>query len=368
MQELRCRVAELDDFILNSKTIHQQSMALSQEHYLTQIKDQQELLQDITQAFLVQYEYLRNRRAFHSIHRLPWIKLMNRISATECLEELYEKYEKKTKKQPAAEFKETATSCKLDEKLKVKKSEVATNTEEEVVTRKPVTTREIGVNTKAGHRVTRATQATEQKAKSVDSSTQCEDAAKLDDTEESSLDVGDIFKSTICVLPEILTEIDDLEVPRVSSSSQTDEAPKASKETLTDEHGSYVGRTAKENVEPVKSELPIEGSDGRPMDDFERYWNMAGRSLVNALMGMKPREEEIPAGLQCFQGQFLQQQLIAKFLSGQSVPVKKAVSIPSVYAESTKSGFEGDVQGDLSREPSEERGELIEHKIDKINF
>lgn len=60
----------------------------------------------------------------------------------------------------------------------------------------------------------------------------------------------------------------------------------------------------------------------------------------------------------------MQQQMVAKFLSGAgaSVPVKRAVSIPSVYAESTKSGYERDVDRSelgLVGEKGESRGKWL---------
>lgn len=396
LKEMRLRNQELEDRVLNSKVIAAQMEAHLVEGHNVKIKDTQELLYDVSQAYLMQYEYLRHRKAFTSVVRLPWLKLKHRIASQECLKEMLAVHERKIAKEPFDELKDAGVQVNkrhfsgMPELIE----HVGTSTDDlprEMPTlSKPVTV-DVGVNTKAAHRVTRATQATETKPRPTDRSTQCvllesSSAVVVAEEEESSLDFEDIFKSTIFALPEMVDEIGDLEVPKVSSACQT-ELANHSQETLTEINDlsrviefKPVAKRLRGNAvaepegDPVKSELSSDllGSNCGSLEDFEHYWSMAGRSLMGALLEVKPRND-ITSELECFQRQVMQQQMVDKFLRGAGVvmPVKKAVSIPSVYAESTKSGYERDVEGsELGLNDGEEdgsNGRLSVCGIEKVN-
>lgn len=369
LREMRVRNQGLEDRVLNAEAIASQMEAHLVESHKVQLKDTQELLYDVSQAYLKQYEYLRHRKAFTSVVRIPWLKLKQRIASLDSLKEMFAQHERGIAKEPFDEPKDTGVQVnkryfnRMPELMDY--VEVATSTDdlprESLPRPKPLTV-VVGVNTKAAHRVTRATQATETKPKPADRSTQCvlleppSAVVVAVEEEDSSLDFDDIFKSTICALPEMVDEIGELEVPKVSSACQT-ELASHSQETLTEINDlsrviEFKAVAKRQRVEaqgdPVKSELSSDLllSNCRSLGDFEHYWSMAGRSLMGALLEVKPRND-LTSELECFQRQVMQQQMVDKFLSGAGVamPVKKAVSIPSVYAESTKSGYERDEDG-----------------------
>lgn len=396
---LHSRNVELEDKLLNLEAISKQSQA----HLDLSFSQDRELLKEVTTEFLVQYEYLRNRKAFTAVERLNWGKIKTRIGNCECLEDVYADHEMRIARKPlSAEFKDTGTMCQMK---KTAQRSMGTNTEESVpkttlmvtkescemstntegpmattLTNKPQLT-DTGMNTMAPHRVTRATQASTdvKKTKTIDRSTLCllleSSTTTTLDEDSSSMDMDDIFSSTICALPDMLSEIGDLVVPKKTSACQTEgnstfvtPPPTATRETLTDiynisrgiEYRSRKTSSRRQAQEAVKSELLSQEGDlvsSRALEEFEQYWSLAGRSLMGALLGVKQSTGGGPElhseSIECFQRQLLQQQMVAKFLS--AGPVKKAVSIPSVYAESEKSGYEREVEeGD-----GEDRGELL---------
>lgn len=161
-------------------------------------------------------------------------------------------------------------------------------------------------------------------------------------SEEESVDLEEIFKSTICEMPDVLEEITELVVPMISSACQTEDYSESTA-SLTElcnvsRRIDYKSRKERrrpvEQMELMKSEL---NGEGFAMKQFEQYWSLAGQSLIGMMIkGDSAPEMPMLTGMDFL----LQQQMVSKFLGG---PVKKAVSIPSVYAESTKSGFEREV-------------------------
>lgn len=341
---------ELSDRVVNLELVRSNFEASEEEHTKKDFKNVTELLRDVTQAYLQQSHYLRRRKAFTSTVKIRTCYLKNKIQAMGCLEDIWKEYGEP--KEAYGEPKDVGIMC--NRLPTVNAVSVATNTEVAVELPTPTPAKclvDVGVNTMAGHRVTRATQANEMPCKTSDRSTQCDTQTELQlSDEETSVDLHDIFQTTICPLPEILSEISELIVPMVSSACQTetDITQSRSRDTLTElcnVSRMIDYRTAKrqrsEDPDPVKDEI----STNKNLDEFEQYWTMAGRSLMGALLQLRS-SASLPmglSGLQCFQDQFLQQQMVAKFLNGTG-PVKKAVSIPSVYAESTKSGYERDVE------------------------
>lgn len=357
---------------LNAESLLKQAEAKAERDAQLEIQKVHELLRDVSKAYLTQYEYLRHRRAFKNNVRLAWPILNNRIRATESLQDLYESHEARMKKSPFPELRDVATTCNL----RVDQKSIAVCTEEVTVIQRisPVVSREIGtntergslvsastidvgVNTTAANRVTRATQATEKKSKTVDRSSLCLILDSTSVTQEESVDLEEIFKNTICKLPTVLDGIAELVVPTVSSACQTD-GETESTETMTELFN--VSRSINysankegqknpqlsEEADSVKSELNS-GDNGLfslnrrlALQQFEQYWSLAGQSLVTA---MHSRSLVNNTSVLDF---MLQQDMVGKFLTGASGTVKKAVSIPSVYAESTKSGFEKDVDED----------------------
>lgn len=382
---METKYEELQDKYLSLEAIAMQSEAQWEQKCQDGLRDITELLQDVSRAYLMQYEYLRHRKSFSLVVRLPWRRLRKRIMAMECLEAICTEHELEFEKEKFFEYKDSTTQTKrkgaeiksetVAMKVTKESAEIATNTDSPMATHREHRTKrtvDVGVNTMAGNRVTRATQANTTKSKAVDRSTQClllAPPASIVDEEESSVDLEDIFQNTICALPDMLGEIADLEVPKVSAASQTKKRTKT-QETQTDlnnisraiDYRPVAGKRyrAVDDVEPMKREwLSVDGdSNCRSLEQFEEYWSMAGRSLMNSLFELKPRSDMSAGlvGLECFQRQLLQEQMVAKFLSG-TVPVKKAVSIPSVYAESTKSGYEREAVDEEEQEGEEERGE-----------
>lgn len=372
LKTLRARNEVLEDQMMNMDAICTQSEARAEENFKELSKDLRELLSDVSKAYLMQYEYLRLRKGFTSAVRFPWIKLKHRIAAMDCLQDMYAEHEKRIKKEPFAELKDASTQINKQEKRDIESAVRKETQSKEHVKPRMV---DIGVNTVAAHRVTRATQATEKKTKPIDRSTQClllESPNLMEIEEESSVDLNDIFQSTICALPDMLGEIGDLVLPKISSACQTELIVPTANETANRETLTEINNISRlieykcprrrglvdvsQETEPVKSELLLNKDEG-PMEEFEHYWSMAGRSLMGALLDIKPRSDISNgfAGLECIQRQLFQEQMVAKFLNG-TVPVKKAVSIPSVYAESTKSGYERDVDGEERLDDEDSRG------------
>lgn len=354
LKDHRASNSDLENQVMNHSSMLKQTEATLELKVLNREEKVMSVLRDVTKAYLFQYEYLRHRRVFKNEIRMPWKTINMRLRAMEGLKEVCAEHDAKMRKHKFPEMKDTGSQ------VMVMKQTMGTNTEAEeqgpvAIGPSPKETAEIGVNTTAPNRVTRATQATERKGKSVDRSSMCNllqppsPNAPLED-EELSLDLAEIFKSTICKLPAVLEEIEDLVLPKVSSSCQTEDSlslvRRKSTSTLTDLSNisrkiDYKSRRARD--EAVKHELSNEGEslslNRRALQQFQEYWSLAGQSLISA-MEVKPKREVPGSPNLDF---LLQQQMMAKFITEiGEVPVKKAVSIPSIYAESTKSGFEKD--------------------------
>lgn len=343
---------ELNNNLVNTKLEEAQSTALIEAKFNGQTKDLVQLLKDVTAAYLLQYEFLRHRKVFRHKIRISWPLLNNRISANEHLLEIFAEHEKRSLMNSSPEFRDIGVNCNFN--AKVMKT-VDTNTDE-IVAEKPKTMVDTGINTMAPNRVTRSTQVTEKRERMIDRSTMCTiiDSQPASPPEEESMDIDQIFSKTICQLPAILEEIEDLVIPKVNTSCQTDESLSVVGSTATgcltelsnlSRSIDYVKarKRGREDIEMVKRELSMDGNLFNKSEvegisnQFEQYWAMAGRSLL-AMLETKPKNEALEVDI--FTGALFHQQMVAKIL--QEAPVRRAVSIPSVYAESTKSGYEKD--------------------------